>query len=64
MGLLDDAKDAAQATGEKISRSVEDTKDRIGDHAEEAKANADVKRAEGERDRTEAKNDFKEQLRD
>lgn len=64
MGLLDDAKDAAQATGEKIGRTVDDAKDRIGDHADEAKANADVKRAESERDATAAKNDYKEQLRD
>jgi gas vesicle protein len=64
MGLLDDAKDAAKATGEKISRTVEDTKERISDHVDEAKAENDVKRAEAERDATKAKNDYKESLRD
>lgn len=64
MGLLDDAKDAAKATGEKLSRTFEDTKERISDRAEEAKAESDVKRAERERDVTKAKNEYKESLRD
>jgi len=71
MGILDDAKDAAQATGKKIGEFVDDTKDRLGDKVDEAKADAkvkqaeaDVKKAEAERETTEAKNDYKEQLRD
>ncbi len=64
MGIVDDAKDAAAATGEKISRTVEDTKERIGDHADEVKADANVKAAERERDATHAKNEYKENLRD
>ncbi|MEA9986338.1 MULTISPECIES: hypothetical protein [Subtercola] len=64
MGLLDNAKEAAEATGEKISRTVDDTKGRLSDKADEAKANADVKAAEKNRDATEAKNDYKESLRD
>ncbi|MEF2979040.1 hypothetical protein [Subtercola sp. YIM 133946] len=64
MGLLDNAKEAAEATGEKISRTVDDVKGRVSDKADEAKANADVKAAEKNRDATEAKNDYKESLRD
>lgn len=64
MGIMDDAKDAAQATGEKISRAVDDTKGRVSDHADQAKADANVKSAERERDATEAKNEYKENLRD
>ncbi|WP_188676769.1 hypothetical protein [Subtercola lobariae] len=63
MGLLDNAKEAAEATGEKISRTLDDTKGRLSDKADEAKANADVKAAEKNRDATQAKNDYKENLR-
>ncbi|MDJ0377119.1 hypothetical protein [Cryobacterium sp. PH31-L1] len=71
MGFIDDAKDALDATGKKIGRAVDDTKDRIEDKADEVKADAKVKKAEGdvkhaeaERNATEAKNDFKATLRD
>ncbi|MFZ4894078.1 hypothetical protein ACL9RL_06480 [Plantibacter sp. Mn2098] len=64
MGILDDAKDALKATGEKIGDAVEDAKERIEDKVDEAKADAKVKQAETERDATKAKNDYKEQLRD
>jgi len=71
MGFLDDAKDAAQATGKKVGEWADDTKERISDKVDEAKADAEVKRAEGdvkkaeaERDATAAKNDYKEKLRD
>jgi hypothetical protein len=64
MGLLDNAKDATEATGKKLGEWAEDTKDRVGDRVDEAKADADVKRAESERDATKAKNDYKENLRD
>lgn len=71
MGILDDAKDAAEATGKKIGRAVDDAKERLSDKADEAKADsevkkaeADVKRAEAERDATQAKNGYKENLRD
>lgn len=64
MGIVDDAKDAAEATGEKISRTVDDTKERISDHADQAKADANVRTAERERDATAAKNEYKEKLRD
>ncbi len=64
MGLLDDAKDAAEATGKKIGEWADDTKERVSDKVDEMKAEADVKRAEAERDATKAKNDYKEQLRE
>lgn len=71
MGFMDDAKDAAEATGKKIGEAVDDTKERVSDKVDEwqadgevARAEADVERAKAERDATEAKNDYKEQLRD
>lgn len=64
MGLMDDAKDAAEATGKKIGETVDDAKERLSDKADEAKADADVKWAERERDATKAKNEYKENLRD
>jgi hypothetical protein len=64
MGLIDDAKDAAEATGKKVGEWADDTKERVSDKVDEAQAEGDVKRAEAERDATKAKNDYKEQLRD
>ncbi|MDH6237750.1 hypothetical protein [Cryobacterium sp. CG_9.6] len=64
MGIVDDAKDALDATGKKISRAVDDARDKVADKTDEAKADAKVKHAEAERDATKAKNDYKEGLRD
>ena len=71
MGFMDDAKDAADATGKKIGEFVDDTKERASDKVDELQAEGEVKRAEAgvkkaeaERDATEAKNEYKEQLRD
>ena len=64
MGLIDDARDAAEATGKKVGEFADDTKERMSDKLDEAKADAEVKRAEGERDATQAKNEYKENLRD
>ena len=71
MGFLDDAKDAAEATGKKVGEWADDTKERISDKVDEVqaegevkRAGADVKKAEAERDATKAKNDYKEDLRD
>lgn len=71
MGLMDDAKDAAEATGKKVGEWVDDTRERISDKVDEMKADgkvaaaeADLKKAEAERDATEAKNEYKERLRD
>jgi hypothetical protein len=71
MGLMDDAKDAVDATGKKIGEVVDDTKERVSDKMDEVSADAKVHRAEAEtrkaeteRDATQAKNAYKEQLRD
>lgn len=64
MGFTDDAKDAAEATGKKVGEWADDTKERVSDKVDEVKADADVKRAEADRDATKAKNDYKERLRD
>ena len=71
MGLLDNAKDAAEATGKKVGEWVDDTKERVEDKVDEVQADAEVKRKEAElrkaetdRDATEVKNEYKEELRD
>lgn len=64
MGLMDSAKDAAEATGKKVGEFVDDTKERIGDKVDEMQADAKVKQAEAERDAVHAKNEHKENLRD
>ena len=63
MGFMDDAKDVAETAGRKIQDGVEDTADRIGDKIDEAKADANVRKAEAERDSVEHKNEVKEALR-
>jgi len=64
MGFLDDAKETAEAVGDKIKDTWEDTTDRIGDKVDEAKADSEVKKAEAERDSVKTRNDIKEELRD
>ena len=71
MGFLDDAKDAAEATGKKVGEWADDTKERLSDKVDEVRADAEVKRAESDvkkaeagRDATAAKNEYKEKLRD
>lgn len=63
MGFLDDAKDTAETAGRKIKDAFEDTTDRIGDKVDEAKADAEVKKAEAERDSVQKRNDLKADLR-
>lgn len=63
MGFIDDAKEVAETAGRKIKETFEDTTDRIGDKVDEAKADANVKKAEAERDSVEKRNDIKEDLR-
>jgi hypothetical protein len=63
MGAFDNARDAAEATGDRVGEWVDDVKEGVGDKVDEMKANADVKAAEAHRDATEAKNDYKEDLR-
>jgi len=64
MGFMDDAKDTAETAGRKIQDKVEDTADAIGDKMDEVKADADVKKAEAERDSVHKRNDLKEKMRD
>jgi hypothetical protein len=64
MGFMDSAHDAADATGKKVGEFVDDTKERVSDKVDEMQADADVKRAEAERDAVHAKNDYKENMRD
>ncbi|WP_345800324.1 hypothetical protein AAIB33_12710 [Microbacterium sp. AZCO] len=63
MGFADDAKDTADTAGRKIQDAWEDTTDRIGDKIDELKADANVKKAEAERDSVEKRNDLKASLR-
>lgn len=63
MGFIDDAKDAAETAGRKIKEAFEDTADRIGDKVDEVKADAEVKKAEAERDSVEKRNEVKAELR-
>jgi len=63
MGLMDDAKDTAEATAKKAGEWADDTKERISDKVDEAKADADLKAAEAHKDAVDAKNDYKEDLR-
>ncbi|MFT4280443.1 hypothetical protein [Microbacterium sp.] len=64
MGFMDDAKEVAETTGRKIKDAWEDTTDKIGDKVDEAKADANVKKAEAEKESVERRNDIKEHLRD
>ncbi len=63
MGFIDDAKETAETAGRKIKDAFEDTADRIGDKIDEVKADADVKKAEAERDSVEKRNEVKEEIR-
>lgn len=64
MGFMDDAKETAEAVGEKIQDTWEDATDRIGDKVDEVKADAEVKKAEAERESVKKRNEIKEELRD
>lgn len=63
MDFMDSAKDTADATGKKIGEAIDDTKERISDKVDEMQADAEVGRAEAERDVVHAKNEHKENLR-
>ena len=64
MGFMEDAKETAETAGRKIQDKWEDTTDAIGDKIDEAKADADVKKAEAERDSVKTRNELKENMRD
>ncbi|CAN5388961.1 hypothetical protein BH10ACT5_BH10ACT5_22180 [soil metagenome] len=63
MGFMEDAKQTAETAGRKIQDKWEDTTDAIGDKIDEKKADADVKKAEAERDSVQTRNELKEQMR-
>ncbi|MGA1827821.1 hypothetical protein [Microbacterium sp.] len=60
---MEDAKQTAETAGRKIQDKWEDTTDAIGDKIDEKKADADVKKAEAERDSVQTRNELKEQMR-
>ncbi|GAA2580571.1 hypothetical protein [Microbacterium binotii] len=64
MGFIDDAKETAETAGRKLKDKWDDTTDRIGDNIDEAKADANVKKAEAEKESVERRNEVKENLRD
>ncbi len=64
MGLLNDAKETAEAVGTKVGRTVEDAVDRVKDKVDEVKADAEVHRAKAEAEAVHARNEAKERLRD
>lgn len=64
MGFMDDAKETAETAGRKIKEAWDDATDRIGDKVDEAKADAEVKKAEANKESVEQRNDLKEKLRD
>lgn len=64
MGFMDSAKDAAEATGKKIGEAFDDAKEAVSDKVDEFQADAEVKKAEAERDAVRAKNEHKERLRE
>ena len=63
MGFMEDAKETAETAGRKIQDKWEDTTDAIGDKIDEKKADADVKKAEAERDSGQTRNELKEKMR-
>ncbi|GAA5026280.1 hypothetical protein ACFQRL_11990 [Microbacterium fluvii] len=63
MGFMDDAKETAETVGRKMKDAWDDTADRIGDKVDEAKADANVKKAEAEKESVEKRNELKEQVR-
>ncbi|MBC9928456.1 MULTISPECIES: hypothetical protein [unclassified Leucobacter] len=64
MGILDNAKETAEAAAKKIGDVVEEGVDKLKDKADEVRADLDVKKAEAERDAVKARNEAKEKLRD
>lgn len=63
MGFIEDAKDAAETAGRKLKDGFDDVADRVGDKVDEVKADAEVKKAEAERDSVHKRNEIKEDLR-
>ena len=64
MGFTDDAKETADTAGRKIQDAWEDMADKVGDKVDAAKADANVKKAEAEKESVETRNDIKARMRD
>lgn len=64
MGVLDDAKDLAKTAGEAIAEKAGDLKEMASDALDGLKADANVKKAEAEKEVTDAKNEAKEAIRE
>lgn len=64
MGFLEDAKHNAEAAAKKVGDTVEDGVYKAKDKIDELRAEADVKRAEAERDAVKARNEAKDELRE
>ncbi|MBB2975915.1 F0F1-type ATP synthase membrane subunit b/b' [Microbacterium endophyticum] len=64
MGFIDDAKETAETAGRKMKDAFDDAADRVGDKVDEAKADANLKKAQAEKDSVEKRNEIKEELRD
>ena len=63
MGFIDDAKETAETAGRKIQDAWEDTTDKVGDKLDAAKADANLKKAEAEKESVETRNDVKARMR-
>lgn len=64
MGMLDDAKDTIQTVAKEAGDHIEHGIDRVKDKVDEVRADADVKKAEAERDSVKMRNEAKERMRD
>lgn len=64
MGMLDDAKETVGATAKHVGEEVREGVDRAKDKMDEMKADAEVRKAEAERDSVRERNEAKERLRD
>lgn len=64
MGIFEDAKEVADTAGRKVKEAAADLGDKVGDKVDELKADANLKKAEAEKESVEKKNDLKEKLRD
>ena len=63
MGFTDDAKETAETAGRKIQDAWEDMADKVGDKVDAAKADANVKKAQAEKESVETRNDIKAHMR-
>ncbi len=64
VGMIEDAKETVGAAAKHVGRAVEDGVDATKDRIAEAKADAEVKRAEAEQKSVQERNAAKERMRD